>query len=215
MGSFKDLTGRTYGRLTVIKHAGFDRWGSSMWECKCICGNTLIVRGSSLTGKRNNSRSCGCYHKDAVTKHGMYETRVYRIWSAMKSRCNSPQNINYPNYGGRGIKVCDEWYDFNQFMKWAYSSGYKDFLTLDRINVNGNYSPSNCRWADAKTQANNRRNNNKIKVGGIEMTFTQLAREKGMHPSTLYSRIRKGMSIAEAIETPIDQKQSERSKKRR
>lgn len=167
MSKLVDLTGQRFGRLVVKALADKGRKNvSAKWECICDCGNTLIVSASSL--RTGNTRSCGCLHRDANqsghnTRHGDCYTRLYTIWRSMRQRCGNPKNMDYKSYGGRGILVCDEWKDYTAFKRWALSNGYADNLSIDRINVDGNYEPGNCRWADAKTQANNRRPRRKTK----------------------------------------------------
>ena len=126
--------------------------------------------------------------------------RLNSIWHLMKRRCNDSKINNYDRYGGRGITVCDEWYDFNNFYKWAINNGYSDDLTIDRINTDGNYTPNNCRWVDFKTQANNRSNNRKIKYNGKEQTLSQWADEYNIHIDTLKDRIDRGWSIDKALQ---------------
>ena len=130
-------------------------------------------------------------------KHGMAYEPIYRVWITMRSRCNNPNHVDYSRYGGRGIKVCEEWSNFEAFYAWAVANGYKPGVkskgcTLDRIDVNGNYCPENCRWADAREQANNRRNNRLVDIDGQTKTLTQWAREYGLNAGTVQSRYKRG-----------------------
>lgn len=159
----KDITGQRFGRLTAIRRTGKDKFSHSIWLCECDCGNfTQVVIGSLTTGK---TRSCGCFDHEAHierpnrTTHGQHSTRLYRIWKGMKTRCTNPNNPSYQKwYGAKGVKVCREWYyNFWIFRNWAILHGYKDYLTLDRIDPYGNYEPSNCRWATWKEQAHNKK----------------------------------------------------------
>lgn len=196
----KDLTGEQFGRLTVIKREFSPKGTNSKWLCKCECGNETIVSSKNLLN--NLTRSCGCYQREkaaaagkkTLTKHGQSRTRLYHIWKGMKQRCIDINASNYANYGGRGIKVCDEWLEYENFKKWALSNGYSDNLSIDRINVNGNYEPKNCSWATNEEQSNNRRCSHYIEINGEKKTVSQWAKISNLSPSTILQRINKGIS---------------------
>lgn len=205
---FENLTGKTFGRLTVIEHLG-----NNIWECECACGTRKIISRHNLIS--GHIKSCGCSRKGQKhdwhkTKHGMIGTRIYTVWLNMKRRCTNPDYKNYKNYGGRGITVCEEWQEFEPFYEWAMENGYKEEilpngknrLTLDRINTNGNYEPSNCRWVDVKVQANNTTQNHIIEYKGKTYTLTQLCEEFNLSIHCISWRLRNGWGIEEAIETP-------------
>lgn len=163
-----DLTGKRFGRLTAIERAGTTKDRHATWLCKCDCGNVVIVCSRDMT--TGHTKSCGCLNREQTAAinatHLKSGERLYRVWLKMRERCNTTSNKNFKHYGGRGIKICEEWNDYTVFRTWALDNGYDKNApfgkcTLDRINNNGNYEPLNCRWVDMKIQANNKRNSKK------------------------------------------------------
>lgn len=191
-----------FSKLTTIKLIEIKK-SKEMWLCLCECGNTTIVTGSNLIN--NHTKSCGCLnYQKCNLKHGLCNTRLYNIYEKMKSRCYTKSCREYSLYGGRGITICNEWLDdFTNFHNWAMENGYRDDLTIDRIDVNGNYEPSNCRWATWKMQQNNRRNNKFITYKGITMTLSQWSDEIGIAQDTLGARLLNGWSVEKALTTPL------------
>lgn len=210
MSRGRDITGNVYGRLTAIELSYRDEKSISYWLCKCECGNETTVRIGDLGS--GNTTSCGCYREEQSNKaliersttHGEHGSRLYNIWRGMKQRCNYKKQIGYEKYGGRGIKVCKEWEeDFVQFRDWAYSNGYSDELTIDRIDNDGDYEPSNCRWVTVKEQSNNRSTNRNLEYNREIKTLSEWADFVGMKNSTLYMRLNAGWSVKKALETPV------------
>lgn len=201
-----DITGNKYGRLTVIRENG-KNGKNIIWLCKCDCGKEVSVIAYNL--KNGHTRSCGCFQKESKSNthstHKCSNSRLYRIWIHIKNRCLNAHVPHYKYYGGRGIKVCPEWEkSFVSFMNWSLSNGYKDGLSIDRINVNGNYDPDNCRWVDMKIQANNKTNNRIIEYNGEKKTLSLWADEKGIKRVTLQKRIFDyGWDIEKALTTPV------------
>ena len=156
----KNLTGEVFNRLTVVSFCDYNRWGKRRWTCRCDCGNETIKIEQDLTN--GHSRSCGCLRKEAIFKtrfkHGMYKTKLYRVWSYMKRRCLDANDHNFHYYGGRGISICNEWInDPEAFILFAKENGYKEGLEIDRIDNDGNYCPDNCRFVTRTVNMNNTR----------------------------------------------------------
>lgn len=207
MPKLKDLTGKTFGRLTVVRRVGTDRNKKPLWLCKCSCGKEKLVISQSLIN--GVTKSCGClqreHNENGNTKHGHRNTRLYKIWIGMFQRTENNKNPNYNDYGGRGIRVCDEWKnDFMNFYNWAMENGYKENLTLDRRNNNENYEPSNCRWVTQKEQNNNKRSNRKFTFQGETKNLKQWSELTGIPCTVITARIDKlGWSIERALTEPV------------
>lgn len=201
----KDLTGLSFGYLTVICELEERKNEHIVWRCRCKCGREVDVTGCNLiTG---NSTSCGCgskygskwSHKVSKASGGR---RLYEVWQNMKHRVCDPSDRYYGIYGGRGITVCEEWLnDYDAFASWALNNGYTDSLTIDRIDSDAGYSPDNCRWVDIKTQANNRRDCRYVCIDGEKMTATQAARKYGVPPPRVLGRLKRGWSDEDAVFT--------------
>lgn len=160
------LQGMKFGRLTVIEYYGVDKKRSSLWRCKCDCGNEKIVIGWRL--KNGTIKSCGCLKDEKASqrrhKHGGSTSKLYWVWDCMKQRCNNPNQRAYKWYGAKGIKVCEEWLnDFTAFQKWAYNNGYKEGLSIDRIDPTKDYSPDNCQWITLSENVAKMNRNKKLK----------------------------------------------------
>lgn len=165
MSLVKNLTGQRFGRLLVIERSGSTEQGRACWICKCDCGEITVKQGKLLLNGHCKSCGCGEYENRVrnCTSHRLSDTRLYNVWQGMKQRCYYPKYKNYHNYGGRGVLVCDEWRnDFKAFYDWAMSHGYADGLSIDRIDNDKGYSPSNCRWATAHEQRLNQQPRKKV-----------------------------------------------------
>lgn len=198
-----DLTGKRYGKLVVISRA--KNLGNSVaWNCMCDCGNECVIRADHLREGRTISCSkCGRERQTiSVTKHGEYKSPLYDVWVSMKQRCFNPRSEEYHNYGARGITVCDEWLDYSNFREWAQDK-YNQGLTIDRINNNGNYEPSNCRFTTYYAQSINKRSNRIITYGGETKTVTELARKYGFKPHVVFKRLKIGWTIERALTEPL------------
>lgn len=200
-----DLRGNKYGRLTVLDEAERSQSGNIRWLCQCECGKTAIVHGSSLRSGR--TKSCGCYQREqtgnATRIHGETRSRLHIEWSSMRSRCNNQKNKRYDRYGGRGITVCPEWdHSYVAFRDWAIANGYRDNLTIDRIDNDGNYEPQNCRWTTQKEQQNNKSTTVKIEYHGETLSIKGLAEKYDIDYHCLYARLQRGWSIEQALTKP-------------
>lgn len=197
-----DLTGRVYGNLTVLKALDKRKNKNVVWLCKCICGEYAEVATGSL--KSGNTKSCGCLAKlrlgNKMRTHGMSNTLIYKKWQKMRERCSNSRRKDYKHYGGRGISVCVEWQNgFVPFYNWAIANGHHDNLELDRKNNDGNYEPSNCRWATRSQQMMNTRQNNRITINGEIKTLKEWSLISGLHVTTIKSRINVGYKDGQII----------------
>ena len=200
-----DLTGKRFGRWTVISFSHRSKWREPYWLCRCECGNENSVRAAHLT--KGLSQSCGCLQRElaakAQYKHGLSYHPLRQAYTQMKQRCHNPNCDEYHNYGGRGITVCKRWrHSFANFL--ADMGERPEGMTLDRIDNDGPYSPDNCRWATEIQQHANMRANRYLEHDGMRLTVAQWARHLGMHPNTIRSRLRYGWSVADALTRPID-----------
>ena len=205
-----DLTGKRYGRLVVIEFVGTlpNDKSVSLWKCKCDCGNEKIIKIGSL--QSGATKSCGCLRLEKVRTHNKSNTRIYKIWQGIKRRCNNTNCNAYKIYGARGIKICDEWSNINgfeNFYNWSMNNGYSDTLTIDRIDVNGNYEPDNCRWATMEEQGNNRRGTKKYVIDGESHTITEWSKISGVSRENIRRRIKSGWDIKKAVFKPLETKE--------
>lgn len=192
----RNLVGQKFGKLLVLKSCGKKENNNHYFsKVKCECGKIYLVPDTELIyGRRLSCTKC------AKKTHGMTHSRLFNIWQSMKQRCYCKNCDAYKYYGGREIKICDEWLnDFKCFYNWAINNGYKEDLTIDRIDVNGNYEPSNCRWIDMIAQANNKRNNRLITYNGITDTLSNWAKKYNIESGVLYWRIRHGWNVEKAL----------------
>lgn len=203
----KDYTGQRIGRLLVLERAENGRDGSGRsfkrWKCLCDCGNITYVSQSNLGV---HTTSCGCYLKEVAgkqtLKHGYRKTRLYRIYNGMKQRCNNPNIQEYKNYGGRGIKVCDAWNrpdGLKEFAEWALSHGYQEDLTIERIDVNGDYSPENCKWIPQSEQGKNTTKNVFVTYNGEKMIIADFSRKTGIDHRIVSRDLKNGLTIDEIV----------------
>lgn len=205
MAKIVDLTGKRFGKLVAVENLGTDKFGKTKYRCRCDCGKEKVFFRWQLTSGK--TLSCGCLYK-----HGFVGSRIYNIWGNMKQRCSNPKNTAYSYYGGRGIKVCEEWKSNPRpFIKWALENGYSDDLTLDRIDTNGDYSPENCRWETMKEQVSNRRCGKFLTFGGETHNYADWARLLNIPPNTICERAKKGLPVEQILSTePLKGKQNKK-----
>lgn len=211
-GRIKNLTGKRFGKLVASKCVGKDRHNNAVWLCRCDCGREKTVASRSLVS--GNTRSCGCLETGRFInglggkRHGGSNERLYRVWGGMRNRCYDENRPEYPNYGGRGIRVCDEWlHDYAAFRKWAYENGFDPDLSgyecsIDRIDVNGDYRPDNCRWIPMSEQGWNTRRIGMIEYRGEPMTLVEASGLYGIAAKTIKGRLKRGWPVERAVETP-------------
>lgn len=198
MSKVKDLTGQRFGRLKVLRFVGVNALRKAVWACTCDCGALHPAVGSSLL--RGHTRSCGCLVKDMHLTHGATGTTTHRTWLAMRARCNNPKHADYPNYGGRGIKVCARWRAFENFL--ADMGERPKGMSIERRKVNGNYTPRNCEWATPQQQSSNRRNTIQLTANGERLPLVTWAARLAIPTGTLRTRLRYGWSEQRVCTTP-------------
>lgn len=197
MGEVKDVAGQQFGRLVAIRCVG-QRRGVAHWECQCECGKVCVVAGCDL--RRGATKSCGC-----TRTHGMSGVPEHGVWKKMKQRCENPSNPKFPLYGGRGICVCPRWCGKDGFENFLADMGPRPQkqMQIDRIDVNGNYEPGNCRWTTCKKNNRNRRDNRMLEVNGEKRCMAEWAEIVGVKVGTIWARLSKGWSDEDAVMTPV------------
>jgi hypothetical protein len=197
-----DLTGKHFDRLFVVKRSK-NAGRQPKWECLCSCGNTAIVHGSNL--RHGYTKSCGCLHQEATKKanttHGESKSKTYVIWRNMINRCENYARPDFINYGGRGISVCQKWRSFVGFVSDMGKA--MPGMSIDRINTDGNYEPSNCRWATATQQARNKRNTRLVEFNGNRASLAEHCKSLGLNYRTIHQRLKRGWTANAALSTPI------------
>lgn len=220
MPKLNDLTGKKFGRLTVVSRAENDKHGQTMWLCVCDCGTESTVGRCGLVG--GSTKSCGCLQRERSAErcsrimktHGGSRDRLYSVWNGMLQRCENSNRPNFKSYGGKGISVCEDWHDFSVFREWAIESGYQESAkygdcTLDRIDNNGDYEPSNCRWANMTQQHRNTGYNRIVNYNGKGVALSEACELAGLSYHAVCQRINTmGWSSAKALSIPINNRRS-------
>lgn len=206
-----DLDNKRFGRLTVIKFSHRDIVVNKnnntqyyyYYLCLCDCGKESLVEYHNLVN--GGTKSCGCLKKEVDAKklltHGLSGTRLHKIWKGIRKRCSNNKWKQWKDYGGRGISLCKEWDNYINFYNWSINNGYEDTLTIDRIDNNGNYEPSNCRWVDNIQQANNSRRNITFEYLGEKITLINACRKYNLNYRCIHSRVKRGINPVDALNT--------------
>jgi hypothetical protein len=211
MGKFIDLTNKRFGRLVAVSKVSPKYGTAAFWKCICDCGKETIVISASL--RSGMTTSCGCFNSESLSvrnrKHGFcHKEAIYEVWKTMRARCLNKNSKSYARYGGRGITVCEEWSDYQIFRIRAFENGYAKGLSIDRIDVNGNYCPENCRWADDFQQAVNTSRNIFATVSGVTKSLSEWERALGIYSGSLSKFIKKhNVRPKEAVERYIGLRQ--------
>lgn len=206
-----DMSGRRCGKWSVLRQNGNHPRGGALWLCRCDCGTERGVSGSDL--RSGKSVSCGCEGAIKIgalnRTHAKSGTRLHRTWKNIRKRCLNANDPGFNLYGGRGISICPEWDDFSAFESWALTSGYRDDLSIERLDVDGDYTPSNCVWATSQVQNENRRFVSKAPSGRL---WVHIARDNGITDSAYRSRLNDGWERHQAATWPMGKKRNERSR---
>lgn len=213
MAMAKELLNQQFGDLTVTQKLD-SRKGHMHWLCRCKCGKIAEVSTGNLNS--GHTKSCGCLQKKRSAEikmvHGLYKdatgkrTKLYHVWGGMKERCFNQNHQAYKDYGRRGITVCEEWLEYAVFHDWAMKSGYKQGLSIERINNDGNYEPANCEWIPRLHQAANRRNVRMITHDDVTLTASEWGKRLNLNPKNILNRLRRGWSVEEALTNSIEKK---------
>lgn len=204
-GTYIDLVGQQFGRLTCLKYEGRTKQYDALWLCQCECGNRCVTRAGALRG--GHTLSCGCFRQERTRQshlsHGRSHSKLYKVWTKMKERCANPHDVSYPYYGPHGIIVCREWLTFEPFQAWAIAAGYQEGLTIERVNNDGNYEPGNCIWTTQAVQNRNKRNNIIVTFQGETRKLLDWADTIGVSRDILDNRLRKGWTAERALTQPV------------
>jgi len=215
MAKAPNLVGQRFGRLLVVKRQENNADGQATWKCKCDCGLSCIRKAGQLRlfAKRGRRQSCGCWRDElaaerrrAAATHGLTTElagieshKLYDVWRQMLRRCENKRCKDFPSYGARGIRVCKAWHDPNKFLRWCWASGYEVGLTIERRDVNGNYTPSNCTWTPNPLQSKNMRKNRTFTFNGRTLCISEWSRYLGIHVQTLLRRLRHGWTVEQTL----------------